>query len=55
MAEGAKTASGSRSDGRRRRVAAELRANLVKRKEQARARAAAAPATVVGKDGKPDG
>jgi len=41
MAEGGKTVK-ARSELRRGRVAAELRANLLKRKEQARARAAAA-------------
>ena len=41
MPEGPKTAKGSRSERRERRLAAELRANLGKRKEQARARAAA--------------
>jgi len=39
MAKGAKAAASSRSEDRRRRVALELRANLLKRKEQARARA----------------
>ncbi len=40
--EGSKSAKGSRSEDRRRRLAAELRANLGKRKAQARARAAEA-------------
>jgi hypothetical protein len=40
MADGAKTAKSTRSEARLRRLAAELRANLGKRKEQARARAA---------------
>jgi hypothetical protein len=39
MADGAKTAKSSRSEDRRRRLAAELRSNLGKRKAQARARA----------------
>jgi hypothetical protein len=39
MADGAKTAKNSRSEDRRRRLATELRANLGKRKAQARARA----------------
>ena len=46
MADGAKTAKSSRSEDRRRRLAAELRANLGKRKDQARARAAAGRAPV---------
>ena len=40
MSEGPKTAKGSRSERREQRLAAELRANLGKRKAQARARAA---------------
>jgi hypothetical protein len=40
MAEGTESTKKVRSDDRRRRLAAELRANLGKRKEQARARAA---------------
>jgi len=46
MTDGAKTVKSSRSEDRRRRLAAELRANLGKRKEQARARAAAERAPV---------
>lgn len=38
MADGAKTTKSTRSEDRRRRLAAELRANLGKRKQQARAR-----------------
>jgi hypothetical protein len=38
---GPKTSKDSRSEDRQRRLAAELRANLGKRKQQARARAAA--------------
>jgi hypothetical protein len=41
MADQPKTKQGSRSEDRRRRQAAALRENLGKRKEQARARAAA--------------
>ena len=41
MADGAKITNSSQSEERRRRQASELRANLGKRKEQARARAAA--------------
>jgi hypothetical protein len=40
MAEGSKRAKSSRSEDRRRRLAAELKANIGKRKAQARARAA---------------
>ena len=40
MADGTNSAKGSVSEDRRRRLAAELRANLGKRKQQARARAA---------------
>jgi hypothetical protein len=39
MADGANTTKSHQSEDRRRRLAAELRANLGKRKEQARARA----------------
>ena len=39
MADGPKTAKSSRTEDRRRRLAAELQANLGKRKQQARARA----------------
>jgi hypothetical protein len=39
MAKGSKTVALSPSERRRQRVAAELRANLLKRKAQARARA----------------
>jgi hypothetical protein len=46
MTDGAKTVKSSRSEDRRRRLAVELRANLGKRKEQARARAAAERAPV---------
>ena len=46
MADGAKSAKGSRSVERRLRQAAELRANLGKRKAQARARAAEGRAPV---------
>jgi hypothetical protein len=46
MANGSKSTKNSRSEDRRRRLAAELRANLGKRKEQARARAAAERAPV---------
>jgi hypothetical protein len=45
MAEGQKTGKASQADRRRERLAAELRANLAKRKEQARKRSAE------GKDG----
>ena len=41
MAEGQKTGKASQSERRRGRLAAELRSNLKKRKEQARQRAAA--------------
>lgn len=41
MAGGSKTAKSPRSEQRQKRLAAELRANLGKRKQQARARAAA--------------
>jgi len=41
MVDGANTAKVTRSEDRRRRQAAELRANLSKRKQQARARAEA--------------
>lgn len=41
MAEGAKTAKSSLAEARHRRLAAALRENLGKRKEQTRARAAA--------------
>lgn len=45
MAQRAKTAKGSAGDKRRERLAAELRSNLAKRKQQARTRAGAeAPA-----------
>ena len=40
MADEAKSTKGTRSEDRRRRLAAELRANLGKRKEQTRARGA---------------
>ena len=40
MADEAKSTKSTRSEDRRRRLAAELRANLGKRKEQTRARAA---------------
>lgn len=46
MADGANTTKTRQSEERRRRLAAELRANLGKRKEQARARAAAERAPV---------
>lgn len=46
MANGATTAKNSRSEDRRRRLAAELRSNLRKRKQQARARAEAERAPV---------
>jgi len=51
MPEGSKSAKSPRSEQRQRRLAAELRANLGKRKAQARARAAAEPPA---KTGKPD-
>jgi hypothetical protein len=41
MTDGAKSTQASRAEDRRRRQAVELRANLGKRKEQARARATA--------------
>ena len=41
MAEGQKTGKASQSERRRQRLAAELRSNLKKRKEQARQRSAA--------------
>ena len=53
MAE-SKTKSGSRSELRRGRVAAQLRANLLKRKEQARARAAISASDAAGRREKPD-
>jgi hypothetical protein len=40
MAEGEKTGKAAQSERRRQRLAAELRSNLVKRKEQARQRSA---------------
>ena len=40
MSQGSKTAKGSRSEQRQQRLAAALKANLGKRKAQARARAA---------------
>jgi hypothetical protein len=46
MTDAAKTVKNSRSEDRRRRLAAELRANLGKRKAQARARAAEGRAPV---------
>jgi len=49
-----KTKSGSRSELRRGRVAAQLRANLLKRKEQARARAAISANDAAGRREKPD-
>lgn len=41
MAEGSKTSKNAQAEARRQRLAAELRANLAKRKAQARARSAA--------------
>lgn len=41
MAEGSKTSKDVQAEARRQRLAAELRANLAKRKAQARARSAA--------------
>jgi hypothetical protein len=46
MADGAKSTKNRQSEDRRRRLAVELRANLGKRKDQARARAAAGCAPV---------
>ncbi len=43
MSEGPKPAKSPRSEQRQKRLAAELRANLGRRKAQARARAAAEP------------
>ena len=43
MAQDSKTAAPSPAELRRRRLAAELRANLRRRKQQARARAAGEP------------
>jgi len=51
---GSKTKSASRSELRRGRVAAQLRANLLKRKEQARARAAISASDAAGRREKPD-
>jgi len=53
VAEGSKAKRGARSELRRGRMAAQLRANLTKRKEQARARAAIGRDTV-GRREKPD-
>jgi hypothetical protein len=49
MPEGSKSAKSSRSEARRRRLATELRANLGKRKAQARARSAEASLSHDGK------
>ena len=54
MTEGSKTAKDARSEHRRRRQAAELRANLGKRKEQARVRAAAEDRPGRGGEDRPD-
>jgi hypothetical protein len=55
MAGESKTATSSRLEQRRQRLAAELRSNLLKRKEQARARSAAAGPNEAEKPPKPDG
>jgi hypothetical protein len=55
MAGGTKTAHSSRSEQRQRRLAAELRANLLKRKEQARARSTVAGPADAAKRQKPGG
>ena len=52
MADGEKTGKATQSERRRQRLAAELRSNLVKRKEQARRRSVRRAGDQAAEDGK---
>ncbi len=52
MADGEKTGKATQAERRRQRLAAELRSNLNKRKEQARRRSAGGPGDRAAEEGK---